>query len=178
MRNANRPKLHLVPSPLDKLIIGVGWIGAGLLILLPAYYFNQLPEIIPRHFNAQGYPDAYGTKWNIWILTGIALILFSGIKYLANKPEILNYPTRITEVNAKRQYIMAQRMLRLLNLTLLGVFVYLEYSTIEIALDNMASTGKWTLPVILGIITIVLMIYLFSATAVKRKKKRKIGKSS
>jgi uncharacterized membrane protein len=167
-----RPKLKIKKSPLDMLIIGMGWIGALGLILVPALYFAELPDSIPRHFDAKGYPDAYGSKWNLWVLSAIGIAIFAGIKFLANKPEILNYPVKIDESNAKRQYTMAQRMLRTLNVVIAYVFLYLIYSTVKIALNRAETTGKYALPVILGAMTVILMGYLFASTNKRRKKKK------
>ena len=57
-----RPKLHIKLDTYDKIIEAIGWIGLLILIILPIYYYPELPEIIPRHFDLNGKPDGYGNK--------------------------------------------------------------------------------------------------------------------
>jgi hypothetical protein len=111
-----RPRIEIEPTLLSKgLRISVYCLLlTSLLILL--FYYNQLPEKVPLYFNWPTKKQGIGSKSILWaapiILGIISLVLLS----LARRPWFLNYPTRITEKNAKRQYSTASMMLRLLSL--------------------------------------------------------------
>ena len=45
------------------------------IFAIPAFYFGQLPEEIPSHYNASGEVDDYSGKSMIWFLPVIGLVL-------------------------------------------------------------------------------------------------------
>ena len=63
--------------------------GAFLLFLMIGFllcHFNELPEVIPRHFNAAGEPDGFGQKSIIWSLPAIGLVMYIGIFFPEQVP--------------------------------------------------------------------------------------------
>ncbi len=50
-------------------------LAALLLWLIPSY--NSLPELMPLHFDANGYPDRIGERSEIWILPTIGAIVYT-----------------------------------------------------------------------------------------------------
>ncbi|MGB5402651.1 MAG: DUF1648 domain-containing protein [Robiginitalea sp.] len=146
-KNMERPKLKIKLEPIDK---GIEWIGIlGLVILtgLPIYFFDQLPETIPRHFGANGEPDAFSGKGIIWTLPIIGFTMFIGLYWLNKYPHIFNYPQKVTKENARRLYTTGTRMIRTLNALITWLFAYITYSTIQVALGNQSGLGTWFLPI-------------------------------
>ena len=79
-------------------------IGATFLVLMigfPLYYFNELPNTIPIHFNGSGEADGFSQKNTVWTLPVIGLVIYIGMLILNRYPHILNYPREITEENAR-----------------------------------------------------------------------------
>lgn len=78
--------LGLPPNPsqwerLQKDRLSLGLMAAAPIALLalllwlgPAY--NDLPDLMPLHFDAQGNPDRIGARSEIWILPAIGLIVY------------------------------------------------------------------------------------------------------
>ncbi|MGA1770806.1 MAG: DUF1648 domain-containing protein [Flavobacteriaceae bacterium] len=56
----------------NRLIKIVSYIGLFLLFALPAYFWSDLPEVIPIHYGANGQPDGFGKKSTLWVLAIIA----------------------------------------------------------------------------------------------------------
>jgi Na+/proline symporter len=112
----NRPRIEIETTLLTKVLrLSVyGLLLASILVLL--FFYNQLPDKVPIYFNWPTKEQGLGSKNILWaapLILGIgSLVLLS----LARRPWILNYPTRITEKNAKKQYHTASIMLRLLSL--------------------------------------------------------------
>ena len=45
----------------------VGVVLLLLMVVLPLYYFNQLPETVPIHYNSAGEPDGYSDRTAIFV---------------------------------------------------------------------------------------------------------------
>ena len=46
----------------DKIIEAVGILEILLLITLPAFYYGDLPDMIPSHYRFNGEPDGFSGK--------------------------------------------------------------------------------------------------------------------
>lgn len=131
-----KPKIKIPLDFSDKVLEGLGWIGAGLLIFLPIYYYGALPEIIPHHFNAHGKPDGFGSKGILWFLPIIGVVTYVGLAILNKYPHTFNYLHKITAENAERSYTNATKMIRVLNTSIVCFFALITYFTIQISLGN------------------------------------------
>ena len=136
-----RPQLKIELEPIDKASELLGILGLLLLIGLPIYYFDKLPETIPRHFGANGEPDGFSGKGIIWALPAIGFIMYVGMFWLTKYPHIFNYPQQVTRENAKSLYTAGTRMVRTLNTIISCIFAYITYSTIQTALGNKSGLG-------------------------------------
>ncbi len=101
--------------------------------LMIAYYWNELPDVVPTHFNVLGQPDSYGSKWFLLIIPVIALLIFIGITYLNKFPHIFNYPVEVSERNAIALYKISKRMNALIMMITCEFFFYITFSQITSA---------------------------------------------
>lgn len=98
---------------------------SGILI---GFYYDQLPEKLPIHFNWPSKDkNGFGSKDLLWSSPIICGIITIGIYILNQYPWIFNYPTEIDERNAEFNYRQATQMLRILNL-LIGLLCLLVTS--------------------------------------------------
>ncbi|MEE1945932.1 DUF1648 domain-containing protein [Pedobacter sp. KR3-3] len=155
-----RPKLQLTLSPLDKMVMILGWIALVALWWLTISHYRSLPEVIPTHYNAMGKIDAYGSKRTVFILPAIGTILFVVIAILNRFPQVFNYPTEITADNALRQYTNATRLLRLLQLMLMLVFLFIQFKTMKATVDGASGLGVWFLPTVLVFIFVPVAYFV------------------
>lgn len=128
-------------------------IGAIVAVVMPAYWYGQLPDTIPIHFGFGGEPDSYGHKATLWILPVVAAVCYSGLTVLARYPHTFNFPARITEVNAERQYANAVRMIRVLNVLITCACAYFTWSIIRVAMGWQGGLGRFA---VLGFVLLVL----------------------
>ncbi|WP_340153720.1 DUF1648 domain-containing protein [uncultured Marivirga sp.] len=159
----NRPKIKLQKTTFEYLIEIA---NLAILVLTWLYIFLSYSELnseIPVHFNASGEADRYGGKQSIFLLPLISTMLFIGLSVLNKYPHIFNYPTEITEENAKRQYRNASNLIRILNLIIGFVFAYIIYETINAKTGNSETLGKWFLPTFIIIINIPALYFLTKA---------------
>jgi uncharacterized membrane protein len=136
-------------QPFDYLMEVIAAAGLIIMFLLPAMYWNELPDIIPRHFNSAGEPDGYGSRSVIWVLTIVAFVLYAGLTVLNRFPHIFNYPVRITEENADKIYTLGTRLLRIVKTIMIIIFVMITYRTISIAMGENERLGQYIIPVIM-----------------------------
>lgn len=165
-----RPIVKITSTPLDRCLDGISLLLLIAFFGITVFYYASLPETIPTHFNAAGEPDAYGDKVSIFLLLGIALLIFILLRYFQNKPHLYNYPTTITEENAQEQYGKAMRMMRILNLTTLVILFYLQFQTIQTALGNAEGLGSYFMVIAL-IAGFLPLLFLLPS-----KKKQRISK--
>lgn len=159
----SRPKIKPDLSSFDK---GLEWSGNLLLVVmwcLTVYTVLKLPGTIPIHFDAGGKPDGYGHKLTLLILPIIATIIYIGLTILNRYPQIFNYPSKITEQNAPRQYLLATRTLRFVKLAILiifsGIILFTYLTTIGVA----KGLGALFLPLSLGLLFIPTVIMILQS---------------
>jgi len=157
-----RPRLTIEKEPIDKALELVGAIGVILMLALPLYYWPDIPDVVPTHFNAAGQPDDYGSKWSTIALPIIGLLLFVGLYWINKYPHKFNYPHKITEANAYKQYRMASRLLRVVGTIVALSFTYLTYTVIHTSLGNLNGPGRYFgifFPVSVLIVPLIYLIY-------------------
>ena len=165
--NMERPKLKIKLAPVDKATELIGIIGLLILIALPIYFFDKLPEIIPRHFGVNGEPDGFSGKGIIWALPIIGSVMYVGMFWLNKYPHIFNYPQQVTKDNALRLYTIGTKMIRTLNAIITCFFAYITYSTIQTALGNQAGLGTWITPVFVRLIWGFTIYFLYKTMSQK-----------
>jgi len=158
-----RPGIKLKPTLGDIILELIGYLSLFTLWYLIAINYYKLPETIPAHYNAAGNADSFGGKETIFALPIIATILFIGMTILNRFPHIFNYPVKITEENAFRQYSNANRMLRYLKFIIVVIFGVITFKTIPNSAGTSDGLGEWFLPLILGFIFIPVIYYVVQA---------------
>lgn len=156
-----RPKIKLELEPFDRIMEILGFIGLALLIVVPMYYFDQLPDQIPKHYGANGEPDGFGSKNILWALPIMGIVMFIGLFWINKYPHTFNYTQKVTESNAKILYQNTTRMIRLLNVIITWAFSYITYATIQITLGNQNGLGSTFTPIFLILIFGVVVYYFY-----------------
>ncbi|MEO9966584.1 MAG: DUF1648 domain-containing protein [Reichenbachiella sp.] len=158
-----RPKINIKLDFSDYIIEIIGAVFIILMIGWPLYFFNELPDAIPRHFNAAGEPDRFSQKNTIWSMPALGLFSYISMFILNKFPHIFNYPKEITEENAERQYRIATKLIRTLNMLISASFFYISIRTIQTALNEQDGLGIFFLPIFLLTIFGTIGIYMYQA---------------
>jgi uncharacterized membrane protein len=166
LSKSERPKINIPLQSLDyALEILAAW-GLLGMIGLATFYYGQLPEQIPTHFGPSGQPDAFGSKNSLWMLPIIGTAIFALMTFLNRRPDWFNYPAKITAENAERQYTMGVRLIRFLKATVMLLFAYLVWGTINIANGGAEKLSSWIL--ILPLLTVGSVLFFFYSSASKK----------
>lgn len=131
-----RPRIKIEKTLFDRLVELLTIVSVLAAFSFPAFYYLELPQQIPMHFNASGIPDRTGTRPSIWILPILSAALCLGISRLIKVPHLFNYTGKITDKNAERSYQIAQRSLRMINLIIAGSIAYITLQIIFSALGR------------------------------------------
>jgi uncharacterized membrane protein len=157
----NRPRLNLPITKFDKLLDNLGVVLLLIHWTATIIFYFYLPNSIPIHFNAKGVVDGYGNKATVFLLPIIVTMIYIGLSYLNRYPHIFNYPTTITEGNARQHYTAATKMIQLLKLVIVVSFMYINLCVCLVALGKVDGLGWWFLPLfIVAIISVIVYYFL------------------
>jgi uncharacterized membrane protein len=131
------------------------------------YHFNKLPDIIATHFDLNGNPNGFGSKFTIWLLPIIITLVYILIYVLNRYPHKFNYLTKITEQNAYKQYKLASRMMRILLFNITILFAYITFKEIDGAYTKSSALEWWFIPLLLGS-SIIPTFYMIIASGSKK----------
>lgn len=110
----DRPKVKAEKTALD---YGLEIISAMVLVASWVYLlmiFSDIPDQVPTHFELSGEPNGFGSKGTLIAILGMSTWIFVLFNILCRFPHIFNYPVKITAENAKKQYTLGCRLLRLI----------------------------------------------------------------
>lgn len=153
-----QPKLDIPKQPIDIALDILAFIGMLILVALPIYYFDALPDIIPSHYGFNGQPDRFDGKGTIWTLTILGTLVYFLLTWLSGVPHILNYPQKITSENAPHQYKVATRVIRSIKALIVGVLSYITYATIQTAFGLQEGLG---LPFVITFMVLILFVSIY-----------------
>jgi len=125
-----RPQITLKLTPTDRLVNKLAWALFVATWALPLAMLQNLPEIIPSHFNGAGLADGYSSKMSVLILPAVGTFVFFLLHVVGKYPDKLNYPVTITKQNAEKQYTSAVRTLRTLKLSVTLLLLFIEAEVI------------------------------------------------
>lgn len=156
----SQPKINLPFDVFDKFLLGISLLAAIGLLLLPAIYYEALPDKIPMHFNAKGEADRYGNKGELWILSFIGwglLVLLWGISKM---PHTFNYTVKITPENAVKQYSWSVKLMRVLAAIIGFGLVFIIWEIIKTAIGQNEGLNPFFLPTFVGAIFVAIGYFL------------------
>ncbi|MCL4709172.1 DUF1648 domain-containing protein [bacterium] len=167
LKTDERPKLDLPPSRFEQILeffSGLGVLAFGLMML---QFWFSLPEKIPTHFGATGEPDGWGSKYMLLALFLLAVVLYIGLTILRRYPHKYNYLWPITAQNAAAHYRLARQLVGFLKCTMVWMFAYIAWQTIQTALGNATGLSLAFLPFVLVLDFGTIIFYLIKASLIR-----------
>ena len=162
-----RAKIQLQLSKFDKSLKLLSTIVLVVMFCFAFFVYLKSPNIIPSHFNASGKPDGFSDKSVIFMLLFIGIFTYLGFNQLVKFPHIFNFPVSITKENAERQYELAIRMIRFLQLAILIIFTVVILMTYLTTIGITDGLGTWFSHLFLFVINIPVIITLIQAFKTK-----------
>jgi len=104
-----------------------------LLIGIPAYHLDHLPEQIPSHFDFLGKADGFSNKSVIWTLPIIGVVLYI-ILTLVGRIPFHKQPMDPTPIqDQKEQHEISMHLVAMLKMIVLWIFVIMIAQVVYIA---------------------------------------------
>lgn len=165
MNNSNRTSSDLTKNFLiaSKLCGAGSYLLLFLVLFIPLYFYGKLPETIPIHFNFAGEPDVLGSKKVLFVLPGIALLLFIMMSIIPKLNLNYNYPVVITEENRDIQKTLSNGLLKISKVSVLLVFLLIEVQTVQAVLERKLFLSHYGVIIYLAIIFAPVIVYFIVA---------------
>ncbi|TYB77353.1 DUF1648 domain-containing protein [Bizionia gelidisalsuginis] len=139
MFNTNRPKLKIDCDKSDRIIEALTLLSLLFSFAFIAHHYSDLPDRVPAHFGLDGEVNRYDEKSMIWLVPMLLSAICFGVYKLNKHPYIYNYPVKITENNAEKQYRSSTKITRYINLSFSLICAVITYEMVTIALKNSTS---------------------------------------
>lgn len=158
-------------KPSEQLIELLAVMGMIILVLLPAFFYEELPESIPTHFGGSGKADAWGAKSSIWLLPVIGAVIYftlTGLNYfIKNTNPKPKHGQSQAMANAHKD--ISIEMLRALKAAILICFAYIVWATIQTALGNYDGLGSFFIFVFLALVLGTTGYYIYRMLKLKEE---------
>lgn len=126
------PKLEVKLTDSDRKIVKLGWFFITIHFCISLYFYFDLPEKIPIHYNLKGEVNGYGSRSTWWLLFIINLLIYYGLSVFTTrtKPWKFNSSVKLTQRNAEKVYGLTLQMLVVLNSTIAFLMLFIAIDII------------------------------------------------
>ena len=132
-----------------KKVLPILTLGIGFSFAIIVGFSNV--DIIPLHINIHGEVDNYGSKWELFILPAIALLIYLLTWWLERNPQLYNFP------NSKQHSRKEQEKIGVELISWLKVITVLMLVLIEILMITNPYLVLWTT---LSFTVLLLYVYM------------------
>ncbi len=160
---ARHSKLIIDSTFIERFAEAVAVLGILVGFAMPVYLWSSLPDSIPSHFGADGFVDSYSGKGFLFFLPSVGLFFYLFLTILKKYPHVLNYPWKITVINAYRQYQLARGFINSIKAELIWIFVYIQWIQIGVALGRAGHINPIFLPAVITAILGTIAAYFYLA---------------
>lgn len=147
---------------MSSLISFLDGFSISLILILWIYTllkYSKLPKIIPIHFGFDGKPDNFGSKYFIFLLPILALLLYFFLGY--NVIEINNYPVEITKENKEAQFVIGILAVK----TIIAYVLFIFFSFQKHIIDFSLNKTRKSIPMVKHILSLFFIIGFFLIVA-------------
>ena len=114
----------------------------------------MLPDIVPTHFDAHGIPNDWGTKGTIFVSPIMNAVIFLSVTclnfwfaFVDDPKRFINLPKNrkdaLTKAQLEKLRVFTNRCVFLLKIVVQGLFTYLTWHTVEIAMGRPDKLGPF-----------------------------------
>jgi uncharacterized membrane protein len=140
-----------------ELIALAGLVFAGAVV---ADFYSRLPERIATHFNGVGAANGFGARSTLWLLVGIAFLLYAALSAISFLPRVVNLKRPLAPAQDKAVLAEAMAMVGWIKVELCWMFAYLCLAMVRNGMGLQVGLGAWFLPVTLVVVFGTSALYL------------------
>ena len=141
---------------------------AGLVfsVMVVADFYSRLPERIATHFNEAGAANGFGAKSTLWVLVGIAALLYATLSAISSLPRVVNLKRPLAPEREKVVLAESMAMVGWIKAEVCWMFAYLCLAMVRNGMGLQVGLGWWFLPVTLVVVLgtcVVCLVKIFGA---------------
>jgi uncharacterized membrane protein len=128
--------------------------AAGLVfaVAVVADFYSRLPERIATHFNEAGIANGFGARSTLWVLVGIALLLYLTLSVINFVPGVVNLKRPLAPEREKAVWVETLAMVGWIKAEMCWVFAYLCLAMVRNGMGLQVGLGWEFLPVTLVVV--------------------------
>ncbi len=142
---------------LRELIAMAGLVFSAAVV---ADFYSRLPERIATHFNGAGAANGFGARGTLWLLVGIAFLLYLTLSAINFVPRIVNVKRPLAPEQDKALLAESMAMVGWVKAEVCWMFAYLCLAMVRNGMGLQVGLGAWFLPVTLVVVFGTCGIYL------------------
>jgi uncharacterized membrane protein len=140
-----------------ELIAAVGLVFSAAVV---ADFYSRLPEKIATHFNAEGMANGFGARSTLWVLVGIAVLLYSILSVVGSLHGVVNLKRPLAPEREKLVLAESMAMVGWIKAEVCWMFAYLCLAMVRNGMGLQVGLGALFLPVTLVVVFGTCGIYL------------------
>jgi hypothetical protein len=153
----------------DKVLETASFSGLILMVFISAFYFNQLPEKIPIHFDLSGQPNDSGARISIFLLPSIGVLFYLLMFFLVRHVRGLNFPVPLTLQNREKMLSLTGQLFRFIRAAVVLFLLLIHTSVVQVALGRSYGINMTLIPIFLLVFIAILTIYIYRMIQLHRE---------
>jgi uncharacterized membrane protein len=129
-------------------------------VAVVADFYSRLPERIATHFNEAGVANGFGARSTLWVLVGIALLLYLTLSVINFVPRVVNLKRPLAPEREKAVWVETLAMVGWIKAEMCWVFAYLCLAMVRNGMGLQVGLGWEFLPVTLVVVLGTCGFYL------------------
>ena len=134
--------------------------GLVFAIAVVADFYSRLPERIATHFNGAGVANGFSGRATLWVLVGIALLLYLTLSAIERIPRVVNLKKPLAPEREKVALAESMAMVGWIKVEICWMFAYICLAMVRNGMGLQVGLGQWFLPVTLLVVLGTTGVYL------------------
>ena len=132
-----------------ELIAVAGLVFAAMVV---ADFYSRLPERIATHFNGEGVANGFGARSTLWVLVGIAFLLYAALSAISLAPRVVSVKRPLAPERERVVLAESMAMVGWIKAEMCWMFAYLCLAMVRNGMGLQLGIGAWFLPVTLLVV--------------------------
>lgn len=135
---------------------------AGLVftVAVVADFYSRLPERIATHFNGAGVANGFGARSTLWVLVGIAVLLYATLSAINWVPRMVSLKRPLAPEQEKMVLAESMAMVGWIKAAVCWMFAYICLAMVRNGMGLQVGLGTWFIPVTLIVVFGTCVFYL------------------
>jgi uncharacterized membrane protein len=142
--------------------------GVVFSVAMVADFYSRLPERIATHFNAAGVANGLGARSVLWVLVGIAVLLYLILSVVGSLQGVVSLKRPLTPEREKVVLAESIEMVGWIKVEVCWMFAYLCLAMVRNGMGLQVGLGWWFLPVTLVVVLGTCAFYMVRIFGVLR----------